>query len=62
MEELTLTEKEIKEFEIQTCVQSSSKLWHKLRIGRITASNIGSIYKRKKKIYINFYTNLSQQK
>jgi putative phage-type endonuclease len=62
MEELTLTEKEIKEFEVQTRVQSSSKLWHKLRKGRITASNIGSIYKRKKEDVSKFLPQLKSTK
>ncbi len=43
-----LTKKEVENFEIKTRVQSSSPLWHKLRRGRITASNVGAIFRRKK--------------
>jgi hypothetical protein len=49
MQELELTNDQIINFEIETRVQSSSSLWHRLRKGRITASIIGSVIKRKKR-------------
>ncbi|KAL4226823.1 hypothetical protein ACF0H5_014801 [Mactra antiquata] len=44
----TLTKLEISSFEIQSRLQNQSKMWYKIRKMRLTASNIGEIYKRRK--------------
>ena len=48
MESLSLTQSEIEYFEKNTRLQSTTKLWYKIRENRITASSVGQIYKRKK--------------
>jgi len=45
--ELFLSRHEIHAFEEKTRLQSNAPLWHKLRLHRITASKIGSIYSRR---------------
>ncbi|XP_023930101.1 uncharacterized protein LOC106155463 [Lingula anatina] len=47
--ELMLAEDDIIKFEVQTRAQRTTPLWHKLRKGRITASNVGPIVEREKK-------------
>ena len=62
MQDLQLTVEQVTDFEMQTRVQSSSSLWHKLRHGRITASNVGSIVKRQKDDVTKFLTQLKSTK
>ena len=47
-ESLQLSTSEIAKFEEQTRLQSQTPLWYKIRKHRLTASNIGEIYKRRK--------------
>ena len=48
LEGLSVTMKEIQRFEEETRLQSQTALWYKIRRNRITASNIGEIFKRRK--------------
>jgi putative phage-type endonuclease len=48
LESLKLSQHNITKFEISTRLQNRSSLWYKLRRDRVTASNIGDIFKRKK--------------
>ena len=48
MEGLQISGNEIKRFEEKTRIQSQSPLWHKVQKHRVTASQIGRVYKRRK--------------
>ena len=57
--DLLLSEDDVSRFEEQTRIQSASKLWHKLRKGRITASNVGAVVKRRKEDVTKFIGQLT---
>ncbi len=61
IQDLRSTKKEVENFQIKTRIQSSSPLWHKLRRGRITASNVGAIFRRKKCFQAAATTNINQE-
>ena len=48
LEGLSVTMKEIQRFEEETRLQSQTALWYKIRRNRVTASNKGEIFKRRK--------------
>lgn len=48
LDSLKLSKTEISKFETQTRLQSQSPLWYRIRKHRLTASNIGEIFKRRK--------------
>ena len=58
LESLRLSKLQIQHFEKTTRQQSESKLWHKLRATRITASSVGEIYKRQKSDLSKFIQRL----